>query len=97
MPASQPATLCAACTVSCCCRHCTPSVTALQARIHLIVDVAETPRQQQQLRPGEVCNYQGAKIACPEQQQQQQLEAAAQQEREQEQEAGDRGGGDGLR
>jgi hypothetical protein len=61
----------------------------------LIVDVAETPRQQQQLRPGEVCNYQGAKIACPEQQQQQQLEAAAQQEREQE--AGDRGGGDGLR
>jgi hypothetical protein len=88
---SRPPAVPAAPTSPCCCRHCPLCATTPQPRIHLIVDVAETPRQPQQLQPGEVCNYQGAKIVCPEQQP---LEAAVQQ---QQQEAGDRGGGDGLR
>lgn len=34
-------------------------------RIHLIIDVAETPRTPRQLRVGEVCSYSGATVVCP--------------------------------
>ena len=37
-----------------------------QPRIHLILDVSDTPRQQRQLRVGEVCRYVKARVVCPE-------------------------------
>lgn len=36
-----------------------------QPRIHLILDAAETPRSQQQLRVGGVCRYDLGRIMCP--------------------------------
>ncbi|KAL4458606.1 hypothetical protein ABPG75_013471 [Micractinium tetrahymenae] len=35
-----------------------------QERIHLLIDVAESPRQPRQLRVGELCEY-GQRIVCP--------------------------------
>lgn len=34
-----------------------------QARIHMLLDVAESPRHPRQLQPGEVCEY-GQHIVC---------------------------------
>jgi len=42
-----------------------PCACSPQARIHLIIDVAETPRQQHQLHVGEICQYRGRSIVCP--------------------------------
>ena len=44
----------------------------MQPRIHLVVDVAETPRPQRPLAVGQVCEYAKGKIMCPPQQVEQQ-------------------------
>ena len=46
---------------------CLPSTAPAppQPRIHLVVDVAESPRQVQQLAPGQLCQYtHGGQLDC---------------------------------
>ena len=88
-----------------------PCCPPLQPRIHLIVDVAETPRPQRPLAVGQVCEYARGKIVCPEQQQQQAEQQVEQQpaaaspppplppliQQQQAEDAEERGGGDILR
>ena len=35
-----------------------------QDRIHLVVDVAETPRERTPLQVGQLCGYKGGNIVC---------------------------------
>ncbi len=58
-----------------------------EPRVHLIMDVAHTPRRQHTLRAGQVCSYRRGRITCAEE---------AEQQAEQQAEDG-HGGGDVLR